>query len=113
MRPQGQYQPYQSYQQPNTSTTSGLQPHHRSLLITIVLALVSILIPVIGHLILTVYILRDDLSTFEKVAWLVIIWLVWWVGPLIYLVVGQRRNRLFGGHALFERHYQATQYPRD
>lgn len=113
MQPQGQYQPYQSYQQTNQGSGGGLQPHHRSLLITVVLALVTILVPIIGHLILTVYILRDDLTAFEKVAWLVIIWVVWFFGPLIYLLLGQRRNRLFGGHALFERHYQAAQYPRE
>ena len=108
MQSQGQYQPYQSYQ-----PKPAMQPYHRNLLVTIFLIVVSVLFPIVGHLILTVVILRDDLSTFEKIVWLGVIWLVWFLGPLIYLLVGQRKNRFFGGHALFDRKDQQPQYPRD
>ncbi len=100
--------------------------HHRNLLVTIILILVSIFLPIVGHVILSAFILTDDLSVLEKVVWLVVIWVAWFIGPLAYLLVGQRKNRLFGGHALFERRpspqssayqpyqpYQQPQYPRD
>lgn len=59
------------------------------------LTLVLIFIPVLGHIILTFMILGDDLSSGEKLLWLVIVWVVWFVGPFLYLLLGQRRNRLF------------------
>lgn len=61
---------------------------------TVLLLLVLVFVPVIGHIILTFMILRDDMSVTEKILWLVLIWVVWVVGPLIYLIFGQRRNRL-------------------
>lgn len=73
---------------------------HRNLLVTIALILISVLLPVVGHIVLTGFIATDYMSRTEKVIWLLVVWLLWWVGPLIYLLVGQRRNRLFGGHAL-------------
>jgi hypothetical protein len=63
-------------------------------LLAALLALVIIFVPVIGHIILTVMILADDLSSGEKVLWLVVVWLFWFIGPFLYLLVGQRRNRL-------------------
>jgi len=60
----------------------------------LLLALLVVFVPVVGHIILTVIILRDDLPLWQKVAWIVVIWVVWWVGPFLYLLLGQRRNRL-------------------
>jgi hypothetical protein len=60
----------------------------------LVLTLVIVLLPLVGHIILTVYILDDHLSLPEKVLWLVIVWAVPILGPLLYLLVGQRRNRV-------------------
>lgn len=78
------------------------QPAGRShnLFVTVALILVSIFLPVIGHIVLTFMIASDYMTRTEKVIWLIIVWVFWFVGPLIYLLVGQRRNRLFGGHAL-------------
>jgi hypothetical protein len=76
------------------------QTSHRNLLVTIVLILVSVLLPVVGHILLTYMIARDYMTLPEKIIWLLVVWLLWWIGPLVYLLVGQRRNRLFGGHAL-------------
>lgn len=59
------------------------------------LTLVLIFVPILGHIILTIMILGDDLSAGEKLLWLVIVWFVWFVGPFLYLLLGQRRNRLF------------------
>ena len=100
--------------------------HQRNLLVTIILILVSVFLPIVGHVILSAIILTDDLSVFEKVVWLVVIWVAWFIGPLAYLLVGQRKNRLFGGHSPLEHRtppastpyqpyqpYQQPQYPRD
>jgi hypothetical protein len=65
----------------------------RGCLLTLLFLLVLEL-PLVGHIILTVMILGDDLSLGEKVLWLVLIWLVPIIGPLIYLLLGQRRNRV-------------------
>ncbi len=61
---------------------------------TVLLLLLLVFVPVVGHIILTIMILGDDLSTAEKLLWIVLIWVVWFVGPLLYLIFGQRRNRL-------------------
>ncbi len=61
----------------------------------LILSLVIIFIPVIGHIVVTVMILSDDLSTGEKVLWLVVAWVFWFIGPFLYLLLGQKRNRLF------------------
>ncbi|HEY7356443.1 MAG TPA: PLDc N-terminal domain-containing protein [Ktedonobacterales bacterium] len=61
---------------------------------TILLMLVVVFIPIIGHIILTVIILGDDLSCGEKVLWLLVVWLLPVIGPLLYLLIGQRRDRL-------------------
>lgn len=58
------------------------------------LALVLIFVPILGHIILTIMILGDDLSGGEKLLWLVVVWIFWFVGPFLYLLLGQRRNRL-------------------
>jgi len=76
------------------------QASHRNLLVTILLILVSVLVPIVGHILLTFMIARDYMTLPEKLIWLVAVWLIPVLGPLLYLLVGQRRNRLFGGHAL-------------
>jgi hypothetical protein len=63
---------------------------------SLVAAAVIILIPILGDIACTVFILNDDLSTVEKILWLAAVWLLPWVGRLLYLLVGQRRNRLLG-----------------
>lgn len=72
----------------------------RGFLATGCLALIVILIPVLGHIILTVMILNDDLSGSEKLLWLIVVWVFWFIGPFLYLLLGQRRDRLFGARAL-------------
>jgi hypothetical protein len=69
-----------------------INPQH--LVPNVLLALVVVLVPVFGHIILTAIILRDDLAVWQKVAWILVSWIVWWVGPFLYLLLGQRRNRL-------------------
>jgi|GEM_PF-990123 len=67
-----------------------------SALATGCLLLTLIFIPLVGHIILTVMILDDDLTLAEKLLWLVVVWFIWFLGPFLYLLFGQRRNRLLG-----------------
>lgn len=71
-----------------------------NVLVTVALILICVLLPIVGHIVLTGFIATDYMSRTEKVIWLIVVWVLWGIGPLIYLLVGQRRNRLFGGHAL-------------
>ena len=72
----------------------------RGIVATGCLILVIIFIPIVGHIILTLMILGDDLTPSEKLLWLVVVWILWFVGPFLYLLLGQRRDRLFGERAL-------------
>jgi hypothetical protein len=67
-----------------------------------VLFLVIIFIPILGHLIETIMVLEDDHSPAGKILWLAVIWLMppWViVGPLLYLLFGQKPRR--GGRIMF------------
>ncbi|HKT39345.1 MAG TPA: PLDc N-terminal domain-containing protein [Ktedonobacterales bacterium] len=63
-------------------------------LLTALIVAVCIFVPLVGHIFLTVMIIGDDLSNTEKLLWLLLVWLVPVAGPLLYLLLGQRRNRL-------------------
>jgi Phospholipase_D-nuclease N-terminal len=76
-------------------TTTGPRVHTEAILGNVLLALVVIVVPILGHIILTPIILRDELPTSHKVGWLLVVWIFWVVGPFLYLLLGQRRNRLF------------------
>jgi hypothetical protein len=60
-------------------------------------AAVCIFVPIVGHIILTFMILEDDYTIIEKTLWLVLVWVVWVIGPFIYLFFGQRKNRVLPG----------------
>jgi hypothetical protein len=60
---------------------------------------VVLLLPVIGSIILTLMILVDDLNCGEKGLWLLLVWLVPVIGPLLYLLLGQRRDRVLAAYA--------------
>lgn len=74
---------------------SGPRVHSNAIFPTLLLALVVIFVPILGHLILTPIILRDEMPASHKAGWLLIVWIFWGVGPFLYLLLGQRRNRLF------------------
>jgi hypothetical protein len=63
------------------------------------LFVVVLLLPVIGSIILTCMILADNLNCGEKVLWLVLVWMVPVIGPLLYLLIGQRRDRVLARYA--------------
>lgn len=58
-----------------------------------ILFLIIVFIPVVGHIIETVFILEDDHSFAGKVFWLIVIWAIPFLGPFLYLVFGQRPTR--------------------
>ena len=74
---------------------SGPRIHTNSVFPTLLLALVVIFVPILGHIILTPIILADDMPASHKIGWLLIVWIFWGVGPFLYLLLGQKRNRLF------------------
>lgn len=77
---------------PPTRTSNG-----HGCLYNVILTAVILFVPLVGHIICTVYIIGDDLSTTEKVIWLLLVWLLFPIaGPFLYLLLGQRRNRIFG-----------------
>jgi hypothetical protein len=75
---------------------------NRGCLMNSLLFLVIILVPLIGHIIVSVMILEDDHSLLGKVLWLLVVWLMpipVVIGPLLYLLLGQktRRSRVMFG----------------
>ncbi len=80
-------------QQTHTRSSNG-----HGCLFNLLLTALIVFIPIVGHIICTVFILDDDLTTAEKVIWLVLVWILLpiAIGPLLYLLVGQRRNRVLG-----------------
>jgi hypothetical protein len=82
-----------------------------------VLFLVVVFVPVVGHILATLMVLEDDHSVTGKVLWLAVIWLMppWVVlGPLLYLLFGQRPRRRgrvsFGQPSYYQQQQQQTPY---
>lgn len=63
-------------------------------LLTTLIVAVCLFVPLVGHIFLTVLIIGDNLTTSEKLLWGLLVWLVPVAGPLLYLLLGQKRNRL-------------------
>ncbi len=78
---------------------------HRGCLFNSLLFLIIVFIPLVGHIIETVMVLEDEHSAAGKVLWLAVIWLMpipVIVGPLLYLLFGQRQqNRVAFGRASY------------
>jgi hypothetical protein len=74
----------------------GTRAPNDSVLLSGCLVLVLLFVPLLGHLILTVMVLGDHLTASEKLLWLIVVWLFWPISPFLYLLFGQRRNRLLG-----------------
>ncbi|HLG75557.1 MAG TPA: PLD nuclease N-terminal domain-containing protein [Ktedonobacteraceae bacterium] len=74
---------------------------NRGCLMNSLLFLLIILVPLVGHIIVTFMILEDDHSLAGKLVWLAVVWLMpipVVIGPLFYLLFGQRqRNRVMIG----------------
>ena len=72
------------------------------------LFLVIVFVPVIGHIIETVMILEDDHSSVGMILWLLVIWSTPFLGPLLYLLFGQRHRRVMFGQPSYV-YYQPQQ----
>ncbi len=74
----------------------------RGCLTNSLLFLICVFVPVVGHIIETVFILEDDHSPAGKLLWLAVVWLLPFVGAFLYLLFGQRpvrRARVMFGQA--------------
>lgn len=65
------------------------------------LFLIIVFIPVLGHIIETVMVMQDDHTPLGMLGWLLVIWLIPFVGPLLYLLFGQRRSRVYFGQSSY------------
>lgn len=65
----------------------------RGCLANSLLFLVIVFLPVIGQIILTVMVFEDEHSVLGSILWLLIIWAIPFLGPLMYLLFGQRMGR--------------------
>lgn len=77
---------------------------HRGCLFNSLLFLIIVFVPLVGHIIETVMVLEDDHSVAGRVLWLAVIWLMpipVIIGPLLYLLFGQRHNRVAFGRASY------------
>jgi uncharacterized BrkB/YihY/UPF0761 family membrane protein len=72
-----------------------------STFLNVVVFLVGVFVPIVGHILDTILILRDDHSWAGKVLWLVIVWLFPFVGALLYMLFGQRYRRRRAYHEAF------------
>ncbi|GHO52677.1 hypothetical protein KSB_11520 [Ktedonobacter robiniae] len=70
---------------------------NRGCLFNSLLFLIIVFIPLVGHVIETVMVLQDDHSALGMLGWLLLIWLIPFIGPLLYLLFGQRRSRVYFG----------------
>jgi hypothetical protein len=58
------------------------------------LHLIALFIPVLGQILATIMVIRDNLSLASRALWLVIIWIFPFLGPLLYMFFArQRQNR--------------------
>jgi hypothetical protein len=73
------------------------------------LFLVIVFVPIVGHIIETVMVLQDDHTALGMLGWLLVIWLLPFLGPFLYLLFGQRRSRVYFGQASYQPQRQTYQ----
>jgi len=66
------------------------------------LFLVIVFIPIVGHIIETFMLFEDEHSPVGNILWLVIIWTTPILGPLVYLLFGQRQQRVMFGRPSYQ-----------
>jgi hypothetical protein len=76
--------------------SSQVDTRTRNIFINIIVSIVCIFVPFVGHIILTFMIANDYMTMGQKIIWLIVVWAIPVIGPFLYLLVGQRRHRLFG-----------------
>ena len=71
------------------------QPASDQPLGAIVLFIVLLLLPIVGQIVATVYIVGDSWSWLVKIVLLLMVWSVPIIGPFVYFLILQKRNRVF------------------
>jgi hypothetical protein len=68
------------------------------------LFLIIVFVPLVGHIIETLMVLEDDHSLSGTILWLAVIWLIPFIGPLLYLLFGQTgpRRVMFGQPSYYQ-----------
>lgn len=74
---------------------------NRGCLFNSLLFLIIVFIPIVGHIIETVMVLQDDHTGVGMIGWLLLIWLIPFLGPFLYLLFGQRQTRVYFGRASY------------
>jgi len=75
---------------------------HRGCFFNSLLFLIIVFIPIVGHIIETVMVIEDDHTPLGMLGWLLVIWLIPFIGPLLYLLFGQRRSRVYFGQPSYQ-----------
>ncbi len=73
------------------------------------LFLILVFVPILGHIMLTVMVLQDEHSAVGMFFWLLVIWLIPFIGPLCYLLFGQKRSHVHFGQPSYVQPYQYQQ----
>jgi Phospholipase_D-nuclease N-terminal len=81
---------------------------NRGCLANTCLFLVIVGFPILGQAILTIMVFEDEHTVSGRLLWLVIIWAIPFLGPLLYLLFGQRVPRY--GRVTFGQPSQAYAY---
>jgi hypothetical protein len=88
-------------------------PANRGCIFNSIMFLVIVFVPVVGHIILTIMVFEDDHSLASAALWLAVIWLIPFLGPLLYVLFGQQRRRYMFGQSSYgpnQYQYQPMQY---
>ncbi len=83
---------------------------NRGCLFNSLLFVIIVFIPVVGHIIETVMVLQDEHTGLAMLGWLLVIWLIPFIGPLLYLLFGQRRTHVYFGQASYVNPYEQNPY---
>jgi hypothetical protein len=65
------------------------------------LFLVIVFIPIVGHVIETVMVIQDEHTPLGMLGWLLVIWLLPFLGPFLYLLFGQHHTHVYFGQASY------------
>jgi hypothetical protein len=64
-----------------------------STLVNVAVFIVGVFVPIVGHILDTILILRDGHRWPGKALWLLVVWLFPFVGPLLYMLFGQTSKK--------------------
>lgn len=64
-----------------------------STLVNVAIFIIGVFVPIVGHILDTILILRDGHRWPGKALWLLVVWLFPFVGPLLYMFFGQTYKR--------------------